>query len=60
VIFVSRGATHRDGRCNIDTPKTNKARNVVVLPRIRQDVLDHLEHNVGKGWETQLFGAAEG
>jgi hypothetical protein len=48
VIVVSRGATQRDGKCNIDTPKTNKAGKVVVLQRIRQDMLDHLEHNVGK------------
>jgi integrase len=44
-VTVARAVTHR-GACRIDTPKSGKARVVVVPPHIRQDVLDHLGQHV--------------
>jgi integrase len=60
VITVSRGVTHRQGKCNVGPPKNGKGRTVVVPPHIRQDLADHLEHHVTKQTEAQLFGAAQG
>src|ERR1700757_649883 len=59
VLTISRGATHQGG-CKIDTPKSGKARTVVVPPHIRQDVLDHLDLDTGKDKESLLFAPAQG
>lgn len=66
VILVSRAVTHRGGLkpgsprgsgCRIDTPKSGKARAVVVPPHIRADLKHHLEAFVGKKPDALLFPA---
>lgn len=44
-IAVARAVTHR-GACRIDTPKSGRARVVVVPPHIRADLADHLAAHV--------------
>lgn len=56
VIYVGRAATHRGG-CRIDTPKSGKARAVVVPPHIRTDLKHHLDVFVAKDVESLLFPA---
>jgi integrase len=59
VLSVGRGATHRGG-CRIDTPKSGKARVVVVPPHIRGDLKHHLDAHTDTGAEALLFGPARG
>lgn len=59
VVTVSRAVTHR-GACRIDTVKSSKAHVVVVPPHIRDDLADHLAHNVAEGAEALLFPPAMG
>ena len=56
VILISRAVTHR-GSCRVDTPKSGKARVVVVPPHIRVDLKHHLEVHVAKSPESLLFPA---
>lgn len=58
VLSITRAATHRQGQCNVDTPKSGKGRNVVVPPHIRPIVADHLDKQVAKGADALLFPAA--
>jgi integrase len=60
VITISRGATHRKGRCMISTPKSGKVRKVVVPPHIREDIKHHLNSYVAQDADAQLFPAARG
>jgi integrase len=53
---VARAVTHR-GACRIDTPKSGKARAVVVPPHIRADLLDHLDRYVAKAPDSLVFPA---
>jgi integrase len=57
VITVSRSATHRNGTCKIDTPKTHKPRAVVVPPHIRDDLHEHLARYVANDPEALVFPA---
>lgn len=66
VVIVSRAVTHRGTRepgspkgsgCRIDTPKSGKARAVVVPPHIRDDLKDHLATYVGKEPDALVFPA---
>ena len=66
IAFVRRAATHRkdageanDG-CRIDTPKSGKARTVVIPPHIRSDVKHHLDVFTDKGDEALVFAPARG
>ena len=59
VITVARGVTHRRG-CRIDTPKSGKARVVVVPPHIRPDIEAHLAAHVAKDAGALLFPAPRG
>lgn len=45
-ITISRGATHRQKMCRIDTPKSGRGRTVVVPPHIRPALADHLAQHV--------------
>ena len=56
IILVSRAVTHR-GSCRIDTPKSGKARAVVVPPHIRADLKHHLDVYVGKDAGALVFPA---
>jgi integrase len=56
VIAVARAVTHR-GACRVDTPKSGKARAVVVPPHIRADLLDHLARYVCKDSGALVFPA---
>ncbi|BDB43856.1 MULTISPECIES: tyrosine-type recombinase/integrase [Mycobacterium] len=60
VLTIARGATHRNGECHVDTPKSGKGRKVVVPPHIRDDLRAHLDENVAKGPDALLFPAAMG
>jgi integrase len=60
VITIARGATHRNGACMVDLPKSGKGRKVVVPPHIRADLLAHLTEHVGKAPGSLLFPAAQG
>jgi integrase len=60
VITVSRGVTHRDRACHIDTPKSGKGRAVVVPPHIRNDLKHHLKTHVAKDADALLFPPARG
>ena len=46
-LYVGRGVTHR-GQCRIDTPKSGKARIVMIPPHIRADIKHHLDSFVGR------------
>jgi integrase len=59
IVMVSRAVTHR-GSCRIDTPKSGKARAVVVPPHIRADLKHHLEVFVSKDADALLFSAMRG
>lgn len=60
VITVTRGVTHRERTCNIDTPKSRRGRTVVVPPHIRPDIKTHLQQHVAKDVEALLFPPARG
>jgi integrase len=60
VVYISRGATHRKGKCNIDTTKQKKAHAVVIPPHIRADLKHHLDVHVAKGDGALLFPPARG
>lgn len=60
VLTIARGATHRSGECNIDTPKSGKGRIVVVPPHIREELKHHLNTYVAEDADAQLFPAAQG
>jgi integrase len=60
IVTVARAVTHRKGECHPDTTKTGKGRTVVVPPHIRQDLMDHLEHNVGDKPDSLLFPPVRG
>ena len=53
-ISVSRAVTHR-GACRIDTPKSGKARTVVVPPHIRSAIKHHLDSFVAADDSALLF-----
>lgn len=55
-ITISRAATHRGG-CNISTPKSGKAREVILPPHIVADIRDHLANFVDAGPDSLLFPA---
>ncbi|MGO9031785.1 site-specific integrase [Mycobacterium sp.] len=55
-VTVARQATHR-GACRVDTPKSGKARIVVVPSHIRADVLDHLARHVAAPSGALVFPA---
>jgi len=59
VLTVARAVTHHGG-CRIDTPKSGKARTVVVPPHIRAVVKHHLDAHVGPGDDDKLFTPARG
>lgn len=58
-ITIARGATHRQGVCRIDTPKSGKGRTVVVPPHIRPDLVAHLAA-IADGADTLLWPPARG
>lgn len=60
VITIARGATHRQGECHVDTPKSGKGRKVVVPPHIRDDLKLHLIDYVTEDDAAQLFPATRG
>jgi integrase len=55
LISVERGVGHRDGKCIIDTPKSNKGRTVVTPPHIRPAIKHHLATYVAKDREALAF-----
>jgi integrase len=59
VLYVSRAVTHRNG-CRIDTPKSGKARTIVVPPHIRDDLQRHLDSYVAGDGEALVFPPARG
>jgi integrase len=54
-LTVTRGATHRQRECRIDTPKSGRGRIVVIPPHIRQAVAEHLKRYVDKPPGALLF-----
>jgi integrase len=60
VVYVSRGVTHRNGQCHIDTTKQKRAHAVVIPPHIRADLKHHLDVHVAKGDAALLFPPARG
>jgi len=58
-ITVARGATHRQGVCRIDTPKSGRGRTVVTPPHIRADVVAHLA-TIDKGADALLWPPTRG
>ena len=58
-VTIARAVTHH-GCCRIDTPKTGKARMVVVPPHIRSAVQHHVDTYVGPGDDALLFTPARG
>ena len=59
VINVARGATHRAGRCYVDSPKSGRTRKVNVPKALREDIAEHLA-TVPSDPEAQLFPAPRG
>ena len=59
VLYVSRAVTHRNG-CRIDTPKSGKARTIVMPPHIRDDLQRHLDSHVADDGEALVFPPARG
>lgn len=59
-ITIARGATHRQGECRIDVPKSGRGRAVVVPPHVRPALAAHLKRYVDKAPDAQLFPAARG
>lgn len=60
VVTVRRGVTHRDKRCDIDTPKSGEPRKVVVPPHIRPALRHHLKTVPKDDPEALLFPPARG
>lgn len=60
VVYINRGATHRKGKCYIDTTKQKKAHAVVIPPHIRADLKHHLDSFVAKGDDALVFPPARG
>jgi integrase len=60
IITASRGVTHRDGVCRVDTPKSGNGRAVVVPPHIRADIAHHIEAFVAEDAEALLFSPPRG
>lgn len=60
IITVARGATHRNGQCFIDSPKSGKGRTVTVPPHVQPILLTHLAAHVADDPEALLFPAAKG
>jgi integrase len=58
VLTITRAVTHRQGLCNISTPKSGRSRAVVVPPHIRADLQAHLDRYVGKHPDALLFPPA--
>lgn len=58
VVYIGRGATHRNGKCHIDTVKQKKPHAVVIPPHIRADVKHHLDVHTAKGGDSLLFPPA--
>jgi integrase len=58
-LTVARAVTHH-GECRIDTPKSGKARNVVIPPHIRPAVKHHLEAHVKPEDDALLFAPVRG
>jgi integrase len=58
-LTIARAVTHH-GCCRIDTPKTGKARMVVVPPHIRPAIQHHLHTYVAPGDDALLFTPARG
>jgi integrase len=54
VISIARGVVHREG-CHISTPKSGKARTVVVPPHIRAEIKHRLDTFVAEDVEALLF-----
>ncbi len=59
VISIGRAVVHRNG-CKIDTPKSGKARVVVVPPHIRAAITEHLSSFVGAEADSLLFPPVRG
>lgn len=59
-ITIARGATHRQGECRVDVPKSGRGRAVVVPPHVRPALVEHLKRYVDKIPGAQLFPAARG
>jgi len=60
VLYISRGVTHRNGKCHIDTTKQKKAHAVVIPPHIRADLKHHLDVHVATDDGALLFPPARG
>jgi integrase len=58
-LSVARAVTHHGG-CRIDTPKSGKARPVVVPPHIRAPLKHHLDAYVGHNDDALLFTPVRG
>lgn len=59
-ITIARGATHRQGECRIDVPKSGRGRSVVVPPHVRPALTEHLKRYVDKAPGQKLFPPARG
>jgi integrase len=58
-LTIARAVTHHGG-CRIDTPKTGRARTVIVPPHASSAVKHHVETYVGDGDDALLFTPARG
>ncbi len=59
VTSVRLAVTHREGKCNIDTPKSGKPRTVIVPPHIREDSKAHHAVRTAEDAGALLFPPAE-
>jgi len=59
VTSVRLAVTHREGKCNIDTPKSGKPRTVIVPPHIREDIKAHHAVRTAEDAGALLFPPAE-
>ncbi|MGY4712892.1 tyrosine-type recombinase/integrase [Mycolicibacterium sp. CBM1] len=60
LLTVARGVTRRDGEYRVSTPKSGKARIVVIPPHIRDDIAKRLAALPANDNEALLFPAAGG
>ncbi|KWX19890.1 hypothetical protein AFM11_33465 [Mycolicibacterium wolinskyi] len=60
VVSITRGVTHRGGKCLLGPTKTKETRDVDIPPHIQQDIIDHLNRFVGTSPDALLFEPARG
>lgn len=59
-INISRGFTHREGKCLCGDTKTANRRKAILPPHVREDIAFHLLNYVAPGEDSLLFAPVRG